>query len=1028
MTTTPIKPGQAAQAAGSAAAAGSSATPVTPGASGAAGYPTVDVVVKCCPGADPKHVAQFLALVMPMFAAKGWTSKNQLIGLLATMHVETTTFAPIKEQASGRAYEGNVRDLGNTQPGDGPRYVGRGYIQTTGRGGYKRISELIGIDVVSKPELLEQHTEATAKALIYTWGGQAGTRKSAVPYAEAGNWLNVRRAINGWKPVPNGLPRFNKVIARCQQFLTGGISGNFPMAGNYGANDYDPGSGGDRTVVGMSGSPASQLDALGYALGLHMADRARSHECRLTIDVSAQPDVLNLEPGKTFVLRGMGAATKVDEPPPVTGSSADILTGSNAVLIAGSTGTGGDFFGGAIVRAGSGAIAIPGQAIGLPGRATSLAELEKAGSGVGGVRLDPKLFEITAPTGGGAVATNSNEEAKQAAAKAIVGAPPKGDRNRVLLRVKIGELEFTNLKGDFLTKPYPPTIRLATYLHNQFECVINDPDDVHRSAISKYRQVEVVVGFVNGDTINKFVGDIYSLGRVQPGGVELRVVDMTFAKMGGAATGVVDQTKPTEGEVREVLSAETGEATVIPDSRKGQKLLDGTPYDPTKPVAFHKTIPLGSEVRITSLVSNKSAIARVIDRGPKTGNAKIELSSGLAAAISLGKSGAAPGGSVAAVIVAGSAGSAPGSAPLTSPNAVRIEVLKPKDQPKPQMGGSTAALVAGISAVGSMSLPALPPSGGSSASAAPVVGNADLFSRAISAAAAQSGSAMNIVDQIRSKYRDRATTLQQLGGNAGLKYESLAAGLLVSSIGQVYLGQSPGRAAQQQSQAQGNTTVVSGNTVKEIAPGGGEPSGVVLDYGSNRPAFVQARAWQRTGIQLQSGFGALTVKGWNPTEKEVVSATVVTPGEAPLHPTGNINVPGWGRTILNQPIVPGGKYTWGEATKNGSRVPGSNGSKLDGKTIMGNIAKIAQTMEGFCTQFNGGSKLRFSSWYRDPASNRSVGGAAQSFHMNGSAIDITDGKFRTIHAALSPTWNGGIAIASSFVHVDHGTRRRWEYQ
>lgn len=48
-----------------------------------------------------------------------------------------------KELASGKAYEGRV-DLGNVNPGDGPRYKGSGYIQLTGRSNYQRFANHIG--------------------------------------------------------------------------------------------------------------------------------------------------------------------------------------------------------------------------------------------------------------------------------------------------------------------------------------------------------------------------------------------------------------------------------------------------------------------------------------------------------------------------------------------------------------------------------------------------------------------------------------------------------------------------------------------------------------------------------------------------------------------------------------------------------------------------------------------------------------------------------------------------------------------
>ncbi len=47
-----------------------------------------------------------------------------------------------QELASGVAYEGRT-DLGNTSPGDGPKYKGAGYIQLTGKYNYSRLSEYL---------------------------------------------------------------------------------------------------------------------------------------------------------------------------------------------------------------------------------------------------------------------------------------------------------------------------------------------------------------------------------------------------------------------------------------------------------------------------------------------------------------------------------------------------------------------------------------------------------------------------------------------------------------------------------------------------------------------------------------------------------------------------------------------------------------------------------------------------------------------------------------------------------------------
>lgn len=57
--------------------------------------------------------------------------------------------------------------LGNTQTGDGAKYIGRGYIQITGRANYAVYSQLTGLDLVGNPTLLNNPTTAAEVTVQY---------------------------------------------------------------------------------------------------------------------------------------------------------------------------------------------------------------------------------------------------------------------------------------------------------------------------------------------------------------------------------------------------------------------------------------------------------------------------------------------------------------------------------------------------------------------------------------------------------------------------------------------------------------------------------------------------------------------------------------------------------------------------------------------------------------------------------------------------------------------------------------------
>lgn len=87
-------------------------------------------------------------------------------------------------------YEGRA-DLGNKLNGDGFRFRGRGLLQITGRSNYSRLSQRLGVDFVSQPELLAEYKWAALSAADY-WGAHG---LNAI--ADSGDFKLLTRRING---------------------------------------------------------------------------------------------------------------------------------------------------------------------------------------------------------------------------------------------------------------------------------------------------------------------------------------------------------------------------------------------------------------------------------------------------------------------------------------------------------------------------------------------------------------------------------------------------------------------------------------------------------------------------------------------------------------------------------------------------------------------------------------------------------------------------------------------------------------
>lgn len=80
-------------------------------------------------------------------------TKAQIAYILATADHESDSFNTLEEYSSGDQYEGRD-DLDNTNPGDGPRFKGRGYVQLTGRRNYTAYSQITGLELVKLPIIL----------------------------------------------------------------------------------------------------------------------------------------------------------------------------------------------------------------------------------------------------------------------------------------------------------------------------------------------------------------------------------------------------------------------------------------------------------------------------------------------------------------------------------------------------------------------------------------------------------------------------------------------------------------------------------------------------------------------------------------------------------------------------------------------------------------------------------------------------------------------------------------------------------
>lgn len=114
-------------------------------------------------------------------ACEGWPIADTAYALATAWHETAGTMQPIHEYG-GPSYfrkmydiEGarpaKARELGNTVPGDGVQFAGRGYVQLTGRANYAKASAALGVDLIGNPD---RAMEPEIAARIMVQGMRAG--------------------------------------------------------------------------------------------------------------------------------------------------------------------------------------------------------------------------------------------------------------------------------------------------------------------------------------------------------------------------------------------------------------------------------------------------------------------------------------------------------------------------------------------------------------------------------------------------------------------------------------------------------------------------------------------------------------------------------------------------------------------------------------------------------------------------------------------------------------------------------------
>lgn len=171
---------------------------------------TDDELRQIMPNLPAAKRAAYLPFIQQAMEEFEITAYLREAAFLAQLAHESAELRYMEEIASGAAYEGR-KNLGNTQPGDGKRYKGRGPIQLTGRANYTKYGQLLGLDLVNDPSV------AATKEVGFRIAGQYWKLNGLNALADRQEFKAITKRINGGY---NGLDDRIKYYERAKKVLS----------------------------------------------------------------------------------------------------------------------------------------------------------------------------------------------------------------------------------------------------------------------------------------------------------------------------------------------------------------------------------------------------------------------------------------------------------------------------------------------------------------------------------------------------------------------------------------------------------------------------------------------------------------------------------------------------------------------------------------------------------------------------------------------------------------------------------------